>query len=116
MTKFKMAVLGSLQDIIDEDLRNGAIAITRGVHVTGLELKEDLRRDVLAAGLGQKVAKSIRVATFPKRGHSMSAAAVVRTKARKIVDAFSGGTVIRAKRGKYLAIPTDAAPKKGTPT
>jgi len=39
---------------------------------------------------------------------------LVYTKAPQIVRAFDEGAVIRSKRGRFLAIPTENAPKKGT--
>ncbi len=44
----------------------------------------------------------------------MGAAADVYSKAPVIIQAFDAGTTIRSKAGKWLAIPTDQAPKKGT--
>ena len=36
------------------------------------------------------------------------------TKAPQIIRAFDEGAVIRSKRGRFLAIPTESAPRKGT--
>jgi hypothetical protein len=38
----------------------------------------------------------------------------VYTKAPQIVRAFDEGAVIRSRRGRFLAIPTENAPRKGT--
>ena len=39
---------------------------------------------------------------------------MVYTKAPQIVRAFDDGGVIRSRRGRFLAIPTENAPRKGT--
>ncbi|MGH6917944.1 MAG: DUF6441 family protein, partial [Geminicoccaceae bacterium] len=38
----------------------------------------------------------------------------VYTKAPQIIRAFDEGAVIRSRRGRFLAIPTESAPRKGT--
>lgn len=111
--KLSLAVQGKLKDIIDQDLKNGAIATTRGIKTSGEKLKQELRADVVSAGLGNRLSKSWRLISYPLRGNSMSASAVVFTKAPQIIRAFSEGAVIKSKQGKFLAIPTDEAPKKG---
>jgi hypothetical protein len=39
---------------------------------------------------------------------------LVYTKAPQIIRAFDEGAVVRSKRGRFLAIPTENAPRKGT--
>jgi hypothetical protein len=41
-------------------------------------------------------------------------ASLVYTKAPQIIRAFDEGALIRSKRGRFLAIPTENAPRKGT--
>jgi hypothetical protein len=41
-------------------------------------------------------------------------AGVGKTRAPQIIRAFDEGAVIRSKRGRFLAIPTENAPRKGT--
>jgi hypothetical protein len=43
--------------------------------------------------------------------HAFNVAGLVYSKARRIMSAFAEGVTIRAKRGKYLAIPTPQAPR-----
>jgi hypothetical protein len=76
-------------------------------------LKVDLREDVVAAGLGERLSRTWRGKTFPEVGESAEAAAYVWSRAPKIVDAFDRGVVIRSARGLFLAIPTAAAGKTG---
>src|ERR687891_78500 len=44
----------------------------------------------------------------------LDAASLVYTKAPQIIRAFDEGAVIRGRRGRFLAIPTENAPRKGT--
>ena len=44
----------------------------------------------------------------------LDAASLVYTKAPQIIRAFDEGVVVRSKRGRFLTIPTENAPRKGT--
>jgi hypothetical protein len=50
--------------------------------------------------------------TYPNQ--KLDAASLVYTKAPQIIRAFDEGAVIRSRRGRFLAIPTENAPRKGT--
>jgi hypothetical protein len=63
----------------------------------------------VGAGLGPRLANSIRSQLFPKSGESLNAAALVWSKAPVIVGAHETGPLIRSKNGFWLAIPTKAA-------
>jgi hypothetical protein len=88
-------------------------AVTSGMRDAADGLKQDLREDVVAAGLGERLSRTWRGKTFPEVGESAEAAAYVWSRAPKIVDAFDRGVVIRSARGLFLAIPTTAAGKSG---
>jgi hypothetical protein len=88
-------------------------AVTSGMRDAADGLKLDLREDVIAAGLGERLSRTWRGKTFPEAGESAEAAAYVWSRAPKIVDAFDRGVVIRSARGLFLAIPTAAAGKSG---
>lgn len=88
-------------------------AVTSGMRDAADGLKQDLREDVVAAGLGERLSRTWRGKTFPEVGDSAEAAAYVWSRAPKIVDAFDRGVVIRSSRGLFLAIPTAAAGKSG---
>ncbi|HEY7598666.1 MAG TPA: DUF6441 family protein, partial [Candidatus Limnocylindrales bacterium] len=72
----------------------------------------ELRRPVTSAGLGQRLANSWRDKHYPNQ--KLDAASLVHTKAPQIIRAFDKGAVIRSRRGRFLAIPTESAPRKGT--
>jgi hypothetical protein len=80
--------------------------------VAGRGLRTELRRQVASAGLGQRLANSWRDKHYDNRG--IDAASLVYTKAPQIIRAFDEGALIRSKRGRFLAIPTANAPRKGT--
>ena len=63
------------------------------------------------AGLGARLGNSIRLATYPKGGESLNAAALVWSNAPVIVGAHDTGPLIRSRNGFWLAIPTPAAGK-----
>ena len=88
-------------------------AVTSGMREAAYGLKQDLREDVVAAGLGERLSRTWRGKTFPQVGESAEAAAYIWSRAPKIFDAFDRGVVIRSARGLFLAIPTAAAGKSG---
>jgi len=109
----KAALLGDLEKYMAEELALTKRAVTGGVHHTTLELKEDLRDDVVRAGLGRRLSRSWRSEVYPKHSASLGAAGSVFTKAPTLIRAFDEGAVIRSKSGFWLAIPTPSAPKYG---
>jgi hypothetical protein len=88
-------------------------AVTSGMRDASVELKERLREDVVASGLGERLSRTWRGKVFPEVGESVEAAAYVWSRAPKIVDAFDRGVTIRSARGFWLAIPTPAAGARG---
>jgi Family of unknown function (DUF6441) len=86
--------------------------VASGTRDAGRGLKAELRRQVSSAGLGQRLANSWRDKHYPNQ--ELDAATLVYTKGPQIIRAFDEGAVIRSKRGRFLAIPTENAPRKGT--
>ena len=112
MTELTVAIRGNLEKMLKQELKDGEVAVTRAMREGGTGLKKDLRRDVTRARLGPRLGKTWRALTFPKTGTSLGAAALVFTKAPRIIDAFERGAVIRGSRGNLLAIPSEAVPKR----
>jgi hypothetical protein len=75
----------------------------------GTGLKTAWRGQITGAGLGRRLANSIRSQTYPKAGESLNAAALVWSKAPVIVGAHDTGPLIRSNEGFWLVIPTEAA-------
>jgi hypothetical protein len=102
----------SLQADMQAELREIERAVTSGTRDAGRGLRAELRQQVTSAGLGQRLANSWRDRHYPNQ--QLDAATLVYTKAPQIVRAFDEGAVIRSQRGRFLAIPTDNAPRRGT--
>lgn len=102
---------------IRKDLKAYELRLKRATKIAAREtaegLKTELRSQVFTAGLGLKVANAWRSAAYPKDKDSLNAVASVWSKAPHIIDAYNRGVPIRAKRRKFLAIPTQVCPKIG---
>lgn len=92
-----------------DEMRRGERATKRAISAATTDLKVAWRNQVTSAGLGRRLASSIRSEAYPKGADSLNAAGLVWTKAPKLIDAFNRGVVIRSKNGFWLAIPTKAA-------
>lgn len=77
---------------------------------------------ILAAGLGRRLARTIRVRHYPQAGFSLDPAGIVWTKAPAIIDGWSKNQVLRANAGRaaerfsgkaMLAIRTLHTPRVG---
>jgi len=111
--RLEAAITGNLHKFMQKQSEAAETAVTNGVREITEHVKQDLRQEVTAAGLGQKLAMAWRSQLYPKGGKSVETAGWVWTKAPKLIDAFNRGTMIRSKKGIFLAIPTSAAPKRG---
>jgi hypothetical protein len=86
--------------------------LTGGMQEATAGLTGDLRRQVVAAGLGTRLANSWRGVSYPTGGSSLSPAGYVYSNAVAIIDAFSRGATIRPAHGaNYLWIPTKNVPR-----
>jgi Family of unknown function (DUF6441) len=110
--KLVATLVRSLQADMQVALRNIERAVTIGTRNAGRGLKTELRRQVASAGLGQRLANSWRDKHYPNQ--RLDAASLVYTKTPQIIRAFDEAAVIRSRRGRFLAIPTENAPRKGT--
>jgi len=88
-------------------------AVTGAVGRAGAGLQAELRGQVVGSGLGARLAKAWRLETYPEAGYSIDAAALVWSKAPKLIRAFDEGATIRSSSGFWLAIPTENAPRRG---
>ncbi|MFV0299330.1 MAG: DUF6441 family protein [Paracoccus sp. (in: a-proteobacteria)] len=99
----------NLARLMEGEVRAGERAVQSAVAAAGNGVKSDWRAQVTGAGLGQRLARTIRSEQFPKATPSLNAAAVVWSKAPVILSAHDTGPLIRATNGYWLAIPTPAA-------
>ncbi len=118
--RLDVRITGDLAKLLATEARTAELAVTAAVRKTGDGLKSDLRSQVVGAGLGRRLANAVRLNVYPDKSDSLSAAAFVYARpgkgghggAANIVAAFEEGTLIRARGGRYLAIPTANVPIK----
>lgn len=113
MLDLKVEVRGSVNDILTEQRRSGARSVTRAMTGYAQSIKAAWRSEITGAGLGTRLANTVRGQAYPQSGISMNAAALIWTRASKIVGTFERGATIRAKNGFWLAVPLPAAMRSG---
>ena len=109
--KLNLDISPDLVAVMGAEISAGEKAVTAAMREAGSKLKTAWRGQITGAGLGHRLANSIRSQTYPKVGESLSAAALVWSKAPQIISAHDAGLMIRSKSGFWLAIPTAAAGK-----
>jgi Family of unknown function (DUF6441) len=110
--KLTATVIRSVEAGTRAELCHIECAVAAGTRDAGRGLRTELRRRVTSAGLGQRLANSWRDKHYPNQ--RLDAASLVYTKAPQIIRAFDEGALIRSRHGRFLAIPTENAPRKGT--
>ncbi|MDT8858281.1 DUF6441 family protein [Paracoccaceae bacterium Fryx2] len=109
--KIKLDLAPDLIAAMAAEIKAGEKAVSTAMREAGTGLKTAWRAQITGAGLGRRLANSIRSQTYPKSGDSLSAAALVWSQAPVILRAHDTGPLIRSKDGFWLAIPTAAAGK-----
>jgi hypothetical protein len=109
--KLKLDITPDLAAMMAAEIAAGERAVTAAVHEAGTSLKTAWRGQITGAGLGPRLANTIRSEQFPKGKSSLNAAALVWSKAPAIIGAHDTGPLIRSRNGFWLVIPTEAAGK-----
>jgi hypothetical protein len=109
--RIKLDLAPDLIAAMADEIKAGEKAVSTAMREAGTGLKTAWRAQITSAGLGRRLANSIRSQTYPKSGDSLSAAALVWSQAPVILRAHDTGPLIRSKDGFWLAIPTAAAGK-----
>ena len=109
--RLKLDIDPDLVAMMQAEIKAGEKAVTGAMREAGAGLKTAWRGQITEAGLGRRLANSIRNATYPKAGNSLNATALVWSKAPVIIGAHNAGPLIRSRDGFWLAIPTKAAGK-----
>ena len=107
----RMEILGDIGAMMAAEIKAGERAVSTATREAGDTLKTAWRAQITGAGLGQRLARTIRAEQFPKGKPSLNAAALVWSKAPEIVGAHDTGPLIRSRNGFWLTIPTPAAGK-----
>ena len=107
--KLHLDITPDLVAMMAAEIKAGERAVTAATREAGNRLKTAWRGQITGAGLGQRLARTIRSEQFPKGRPSLNAAALVWSKAPVIVSAHDTGPLIRSKTGFWLTIPTPAA-------
>jgi len=109
--KLKLDIAPDLVALIAREIAAGERAVSAAMREAGSDLKGAWRRQITGAGLGTRLANTIRSQVYPRAASSLNAAALVWSKAPVIVGAHDTGPLIRSRNGFWLAIPTAAAGK-----
>ncbi len=114
MPRIVANVDGDLEQELIAEIHGAERAVTTAVRLAGQGVKAGWRAQIASAGLGERLGRTIRDQYYPKGGkRSISAAAVVYSRASKVIGAFDEGALIRSKTGFWLAIPTPEAGARG---
>lgn len=109
--KLNIRFTPDLVALMRAEVAAGQKAVSITMAQAGAGLKSSWRAQITGAGLGQRLANSIRSQTYPKGRNSLDAAALVWSNAPEIIGAHDTGPLIRSANGFWLAIPLPAAGK-----
>ncbi len=123
--ELSMALRGELQKFLDAEVKAGKRAVTTVIRRRVNRLKNDLRRQIRRAGLSERLGKTVRGDTYPRRGTSLDAAGRVYSKALvknrpggvvDLIQVLDRRTIIQARGHEFLAIanPKVVQPGPGT--
>jgi len=111
--RIRVDIVGSLPRLMAAEILAGETAVTRAVDQAGTRLQKEWRGQVTGAGLGARLARTIRRELYPSRDVSLNAASLVYARpnagggasAATVIGAHDEGPLIRGRDGLWLAIP-----------
>ena len=109
--KLNVSITPDLVAMMRTEVAAGQKAVSTTMTQASADLKSAWRAQITGAGLGQRLANTIRSQTYPKGRNSLDAAALVWSNAPVIIGAHDTGPLIRSGNGFWLAIPLAAAGK-----
>lgn len=105
---FHAALTGDLKKQLESEQKHVRESMASAVKETTASAKAGIRAATVAAGLGRRLGNTWRHKDYPQ-----NAAGFVYTTAGYILEGFLESITIKGKDGgKYIAIPTEYAPKK----
>ena len=107
--KLDVSFTPDLVALMRAEVAAGQKAVSTTMNEAGASLKAAWRAQITGAGLGQRLANTIRQQVYPKGRNSLDAAALVWSNAPVIIGAHDTGPLIRSGNGFWLAIPLPAA-------
>jgi hypothetical protein len=102
--KLKLAIDPDIVALMAAEVAAGERAVTAAMREAGTGLKSAWRTQITGAGLGTRLANSIRSASFPKSGESLNAAALVWSNAPVIIGTHDTGPLIEWERRTGLRL------------
>ena len=118
-----LALRGDLQKFMDAEVLAGKSAVSGVIGRRTIQLRNNLRRQVGRAKLGERLGKTIKHKTYPERGFSLNATGRVFSKAiykRKggivdLISVFDKKNLLQPTHGPtYLAIANQKVAGRGT--
>ena len=109
--KLSISFTPDIVALMRTEVAAGQKAVSTTMAQAGTSLKSAWRAQITGAGLGQRLANTIRQQVYPKGRNSLNAAALVWSNAPVIIGAHDTGPLIRSGNGFWLAIPLPAAGK-----
>ena len=111
--RLEAALQGDLNQMMAQELDDATAGVQRGVQQATDLLKGRLRTQIRRAGFRGKTTRLEKTwqGKF-YRNDGLNAAGLVYSKAPRLIQAHTEGTTIRARGGKYLAIPTENVPRR----
>ncbi|OZA11892.1 MAG: hypothetical protein B7Y02_08135, partial [Rhodobacterales bacterium 17-64-5] len=109
--KLNISFTPDLVALMRAEVAAGQKAVSTTMTQAGASLKFSWRAQITGAGLGQRLANTVRSQTYPKGRNSLDAAALVWSNAPVIIGAHDTGPMIRSGSGFWLTIPLPAAGK-----
>lgn len=109
--QIKLEIEGNLRALMKRETETGRVSVSSAMGRIGKSVKQAWRGQIISAGLGGRLANTIRDQVYPIGKPSMNAVAFIHTKAPVIIAAHDEGPLIRARNGVWLAIPLPAAGK-----
>lgn len=109
--KLRLVAPGAIFQQLDRLVKASEDATFAVMSETAKAIKQDWQAQVQSAFKGRKLINTIKSRVFRNRG--FDPAAIIYTKAPKIMEAHSTSKVIVPRQGKFMAIPTENVPRKG---